>query len=130
MQINNFFMYYYKFFKLVYEKITYKNTIFVSNNLSPLVCHDRLRGSWNSAICSFPVLFFPPCGAWLELGLECSRLICYCYRTILFSSSIRQVVLVPVTHFCSFFGYVVFGWCGTSGILEFSRQKNQLLTKC
>ncbi|GAU28487.1 hypothetical protein TSUD_294900 [Trifolium subterraneum] len=81
-------------------------------------------------ICFFPVLFSPPCGVYLEIGLESLQLIRPKYLTILFSLCILQEALLPAIPFCSYCGCAAFGWCGMNAILEFLRQRNRHFIRC
>ncbi|MCI14847.1 70 kDa peptidyl-prolyl isomerase [Trifolium medium] len=58
-------------------------------------------------------------------GLETTR-----HLTILSSSHIRLEECELTAHSCSLYGYVAFGLCGMSGIIEFSRQMRLQFTKC
>ncbi|GAU14474.1 hypothetical protein TSUD_250140 [Trifolium subterraneum] len=81
-------------------------------------------------ICFFHVLFSPPCGVYLEIGLESPQLIRPKYLTILFSLCILQEALLSAVPFCSYCGCATFGWCGMNAILEFLRQRNRQFIRC
>ncbi|GAU44068.1 hypothetical protein TSUD_368800 [Trifolium subterraneum] len=58
------------------------------------------------------------------------RLIRFQFRTTLFNSLIPPEACALAACSCSSFSYVVFGWCGTSGTIEYSRLKLIQFTTC